>query len=209
MNGVVLDARRHDNENNPRRDAMRKTGIVGGAVLLLLAWNAVAAQSQVAAENPSFTIAESKVTKEQVEDVDYATRKVTLKDESGKVRIVKVGTDIQNLNKLKIGDEVTIETFQTISAEVKPGPGDPMNIGVEGQTAPLPGEKPSGIRTIEGTLRTKIESIDYEKRTVTFKGRDGAMKTYRIGPEAKRFDEIRRGDMLWVEYSQTIKLTVK
>ena len=84
-----------------------------------------------------------------------------------------------------------------------------MNIGVEGQTAPLPGEKPSGIRTIEGTLRTKIESIDYEKRTVTFKGRDGVMKTYKIGPDAKRFDDIRRGDMIWAEYSQTIKLSVK
>ena len=188
---------------------MRMIGIAGSAFLLLLAWNAAAAQSQSAGENPSFTITEAKATKEKVEDVDYATRKVTLKDESGKVRTVKAGSDIQNLNRLKIGDDVTIETFQTIEAEVKPGPGEPMNIGVEGQTAPLPGEKPSGIRTIEGTLRTKIESIDYEKRTVTFKGRDGAMKTYKIGPDAKRFDEIRRGDMLWVEYSQTIKLTVK
>jgi len=188
---------------------MRMIGIAGSAFLLLLAWNAVAAQSQSAGENPSFTITEAKVTKEKVEDVEYATRKVTLKDESGKVRIVKAGNDIQNLNRLKIGDEVTIETFQTIEAEVKPGPGEPMNIGVEGQTAPLPGEKPSGIRTIEGTLRTKIESIDYEKRTVTFKARTGVMTTYKIGPEAKRFDEIRRGDMLWVEYSQIIKLTVK
>ena len=84
-----------------------------------------------------------------------------------------------------------------------------MNIGVEGQTAPLPGEKPSGVRTIEGTLRTKIESIDYDKRTISFKGRTGAMTTYRIGPEAKRFNEIRRGDMLWVEYSQTITMSVK
>jgi Cu/Ag efflux protein CusF len=181
----------------------------GWVTVVLLAWTTAVADAQSAGGNPSFTTTEAKVTKEQVEDVDYATRKVTLKDESGKVRIVKVGTDIQNLNRLKIGDEVTIETFQTISAEVKPGPGDPMNIGVEGQTAPLPGEKPSGIRTIEGTLRTKIESIDYEKRTVTFKGRTGVMMTYKIGPEAKRFDEIRRGDMLWVEYSQTIKLTVK
>jgi hypothetical protein len=200
---------RYVSENNSRRDAMRMIGIAGSAFLLFFAWNAVAAQSQVAGENPSFTITEAKVTQEKVEDVDYATRKVTLKDESGKVRIVKVGSDIQNLNRLKIGDEVTIETFQTISAEVKPGPGDPMNIGVEGQTAPLPGEKPSGIRTIEGTLRTKIESIDYEKRTVTFKARTGVMTTYKIGPEAKRFDEIRRGDMLWVEYSQIIKMSVK
>jgi Cu/Ag efflux protein CusF len=175
---------------------------------VLLVWTA-AAYAQSAADNPSFTISESKTTKEKVEDVDYTTRKVTLKDESGKVRIVKAGHDIQNLTRLKIGDEVTIETFQTISAEVKPGPGAPMNIGVEGQTAPLPGEKPSGIRTIEGTLRTKIEAIDYDKRTISFKGRTGAMTTYRIGPEAKRFNEIRRGDMLWVEYSQTITMSVK
>jgi NADPH-dependent 2,4-dienoyl-CoA reductase/sulfur reductase-like enzyme len=181
----------------------------GWVIVVLLAWTTAMAAAPFAGENPSFTIAEAKVTNEKVEDIDYATRKVTLKDESGKVRIVKVGNDIHNLKNLRIGDEVTIETLQTISAEVKPGSGDPMNIGVEGQTAPLPGEKPSGIRTIEGTLRTKIESIDYEKRTVTFKGRTGVMTTYKIGPDAKRFDEIRRGDMLWVEYSQTIKLTVK
>jgi hypothetical protein len=198
-----------ESENNPRRNIMMTRGIVGSAIALILLFTAASGAEQAAVGNPSFTMTEVKITKEKVEDVDYATRKVTLKDESGKVRIVKAGTDIHNLNKLRIGDEVTIEIFQTISAEVKPGPGDPMNIGFEGQTAPLPGEKPSGIRTIEGTLKTRIESIDYEKRTVSFKGRSGAMTTYRIGPEAKRFNEIRRGDMLWVEYSQTIKLTVK
>jgi len=188
---------------------MQTMRTLGWAAAALLAWTAVTADAQTAADNPSFTIAETTTTIEKVENVDYATRKVTLKDGSGKVRVVKAGHDIQNLNRLKIGDEVTIETFQTISAEVKPGPGAAMNIGVEGQTAPLPGEKPSGIRTIEGTLRTKIEAIDYDKRTISFKGRTGAVTTYRIGPEAKRFNEIRRGDMLWVEYSQTITMSVK
>ena len=121
--------------------------------------------------------------------MDYALRKVTLKDEAGKVRVVKAGSDIQNLNRLKIGDTVTVQTFQTVSGEVKPGEGEPMNISAEGQTAPLPGEKPSGIRTIEGTLRTRIESIDQAKRTVSFKGRSGILVTYQIGPEAQRFSE--------------------
>jgi len=194
---------------NPRRNTMRTKGIVGSVIALILLCTTISYAELVAEGNPSFTITESKTTKEKVENVDYTTRKVTLKDEAGKVRIVRAGTEIQNLNRLKIGDEVTVETFQNISVEVKPGPGDTLNVGLEGQTAPLPGEKPSGIRTIEGTLRTKIESIDHEKRTITFKGRDSQMKTYRIGPDAKRFDEIRRGDMLWVEYSQTIKMTVK
>ncbi len=188
---------------------MRNKGIVGCMIALILLFATASNAAPVAEENPSFTITETKTTTEKVENVDYTTRKVTLKDESGKVRTVKAGTDIHNLDKLKIGDEVTVEIFQTVSGEVKPGSGDPMNISKEGQTAPLPGEKPSGIRTVEGTLKTKIESINYDKRTVSFKGRDGNMKTYRIGPEAKRFNEIRSGDMLWVEYSQTTKMTVK
>ena len=188
---------------------MRTREIVVSSIVLILLCITASIAATVAVENPSFTISESKTTKEKVQDVDYATRKVTLKDDSGKVRILNVGTDIDNLNRLKIGDEVTIETFQTISAELKPGQGEPLNVGIEGQTSPLQNEKPSGIRTIEGTLRTKIESIDYDKRTISFKGRTGAMTTYRIGPEAKRFNEIRRGDMLSVEYSQTITLTVK
>jgi len=187
---------------------MRIKAVIVSIITLLIIWPLFAFSDQ-GNENISFVITESKTTIEKVENIDYTTRKVTLKDEAGKVRIVRVGSDIQNLNKLKIGDEVTIETLQTVSGEVKPGPGDPLNVSKEGQTAPLPGEKPSGIRTIEGTLRTKIESIDYDKRTITFKGRNGTLTTYRIGPEAKRFNEVQRGDMLWVEYSQTIKMTVK
>jgi Cu/Ag efflux protein CusF len=188
---------------------MKNKGIIGSMIALIVLFAIAANAEIVAVGNPSFTIIDTKTTTEKVENVDYATRKVTLKDESGKVRIVRAGTDIHNLNRLKIGDSVTIETFQTVSGEVRPGAGDTLDVGIEGQTAPLPGEKPSGIRTTEGTLRTKIESIDYEKRTVTFKGRGGVMKTYQIGPEAKRFNEIRRGDMLSVEYSQTIKMVVK
>ncbi len=187
---------------------MRSMKTVLSVLVLLVGW-CVTVSAQVTGGNPSFTITDAKTTKEKVENVDYATRKVTLKDESGKVRVVKAGAEVHNLNKLKIGDEVTVETFLTLSGEIKPGPGDPMNISHEGQSAPLPGEKPSGIRTIEGTLRTKIEAIDYDKRTITFKGRDSVMKTYQIGPEAKRFNEIKRGDMLWVEYSQTTTLSVK
>lgn len=186
-----------------------RTVCIALCALLALAGTVLAAPQQIVGGNPSFTISESKVTKEKVMDVDYATRKVKLKDDSGSVRVIKAGSEIQNFGRLKIDDEVTIETFTAISGEVTPGRGEPLNVGMEDRAAPLPGEKPSGVKIVEGTLRTMIESIDYDKRTVTFKGRDGKMKTYRLGPDAKRFNELRRGDMLNAEYSQTIKMTVK
>ncbi len=188
---------------------MRNKWVIGQAIALILLFTGSSWAGPAASANPSFAITETKTTTEKVEAVDYATRKVTLKDESGNVRVVKAGDDVHNFGKMKIGDIVTVETFQTVNGEIQPGPGDTMNISQEGQSKPLPGEKPSGVRTIEGTLRTRIEAIDYNKRTITFKGRNGALVTYQIGPEAKRFKEIRLGDMLWVEYSQTIKLSVK
>jgi hypothetical protein len=159
--------------------------------------------------NPSFIVTEASTTKEKVVGVDYQARKVTLKNEEGSVRTVQVGEEMSNLNRVRIGDEVTIETHQTVSVEVQPGPGDTMNIGSESQTSALPGAKPSGTRTIEGKLKTRVESIDYDNRTITFKNRKSVLTTYKVGPQAKRFDEIRRGDMLVVEYSQTLTLSVK
>jgi hypothetical protein len=176
-------------------------------VLIALLMPALSARGE--SGNPNFTFTDISTTQEKVMDINYQTRKVTLKDEKGSVRTVQVEEDLSNLGKVKIGDEVNVETNQSISVEVEHGPGETMNIGSESQTSAQPGEKPSTIRTIEGKLKTKVESIDYQERTITFKNRKGVLTTYKIGPQAKRFNEIRRGDMLVVDYSQTITLTVK
>ena len=159
--------------------------------------------------NPSFIVTEATTTKEKVVAIDYQARKVTLKDEEGSVRTVKVGEEVANLERVRIGDEVTVMIHQTISVEVQPGPGDTMNIGAESQTNAVPGAKPSGTRTIEGKLKTRVESINYDTRMISFKNRKGVLTTYKVGPQVKRFDEIRKGDMLVVDYSQTLTLSVK
>jgi hypothetical protein len=159
--------------------------------------------------NPSFIVTEAWTTKEKVVGIDYQARKVTLRNEEGSVRTVQVGVEVSNLDRVRTGDEVTVEINQTISVEAQRGPGETMNIGAESQTSALPGAKPSGTRTIEGKLKTRVTSIDYQARTITFKNRKGVLTTYKVGPQAKQFDEIRRGDMLVVEYSQTLTLSVK
>jgi hypothetical protein len=192
-----------------RRYYMKTVGVIWSTIVLLMALLPPAISAQGDSGNPSFTVTEASTTKEKVVGVDYQARKVTLKNEEGSVRTVQVGEEMSNLNRVRIGDEVTIETHQTVSVEVQPGPGETMNIGAESQTSALPGAKPSGVRTIEGKLKTRVESIDYDNRTITFKNRKSVLTTYKVGPQAKRFDEIRRGDMLVVEYSQTLTLSVK
>ncbi len=160
-------------------------------------------------ENISFTLVDASSTTAKVVDVDYGMRTVTLQDEDGKTRVVKVRDDVRNFSQVRRGDTVTMEVNQTVKVEVQPGGGEPMNIGSESQTSAPPGQKPGGVRTIEGTLKTRVDAIDYGARTITFKNRNGKSTTYKFGKQAKRFDEVRRGDMLVIEYEQTTAISVK
>jgi hypothetical protein len=160
-------------------------------------------------ENISFVIVEATSTTAKVEDIDRQARTVMIKDEEGKVRTVNVPDYVTNFKQMRIGDMITMEVNQDISVEVQPGPGDTQNIGSESQTSAMPGQKPSGMLSVEGRLKTIVEAIDYDTRTIKFKNRKGVLTTYKIGKDAKRFDEIRRGDMLVIDYKRTVAISVK
>jgi len=188
---------------------MKIISVIVMTVILMLTLVLPSAAEPAVDENPSFIITEASVSVEKVEDVNYKARTVTLKDDEGKVRTVKVSDQVRNFNQVKQGDLVTIEVNQTVSVEVQPGPGDTMNIAAESQSSAAPGAKPSSTRIIEGKLKTRVEAIDYEARTVTFKNRKGVLTTYKVGEQAKHFNKIRRNDMLVIEYTQTVAVSVK
>ena len=179
--------------------------------LLLLAGPVVTSEGAQTGkqENINFTLVEVSTLTAKVTDIDRQARTVQLTDDEGKVRTVKVADYVSSFKEVKKGDTVTMDVDQNISVEVQPGPGDTQNIGSESQTSAAPGQKPSSIRTIEGRLKTRIESIDYDKRTIAFKNRKGVLTTYKFGKDAKRFDEVRRGDMLVIDYKETVAISVK
>lgn len=160
-------------------------------------------------EGPSFTIVEASSVREKVVDIDYQNRTVALEDEEGKVTTVKVGPEVGNFDRVQKGDIVTTILNEHISVRVQPGPGNTVNVGLESRASAAPGEKPSSMKIIEGTLKTPVEAIDYQKRTISFRGRTGALEAHTIDPEVTRFDEIRRGDLLVIEYSQITAVSVK
>jgi hypothetical protein len=189
---------------------MKSMRFVVAAVILILMLVIPAGAAPVVKQEPmSFTTVDVMTLTAKVTDINYQTRTVQLTEPDGKVRTVTAGSNVRNLSSVKIGDTVTVDVNQEMTVEVHPGPGEPMNVGTESQTAGLPGEKPSSVRTIEGVLRTKVESIDYQARTFTCKNRKGVLATYKVGKDVKRFNEIQRGDMLHVVYKQIVAVSVK
>jgi hypothetical protein len=183
--------------------------VVAAVILMLMLVTSAGAAPIIKQENISFTTVDAMTLTAKVTDINYQTRTVQLTEPEGKVRTVTAGSNVRNLSNVKIGDTVTMEVNQEMTVEVHPGPGEPMNVGTESQTAGLPGEKPSSIRTIEGVLKTKVESIDYQARTFMCKNRKGVLATYKVGKDVKRFNEIQQGDMLYVVYKQIVAVSVK
>ena len=58
-------------------------------------------------------------------------------------------------------------------------------------------------------VKTTIEAIDKDARTVTLKGKDGGMETLYAGPEIKRFDELKVGDQVTFRYTESVAVNIR
>src|SRR4051794_38661688 len=69
-----------------------------------------------------------------------------------------------------------------------------------------------GLPTITGTQsgksRAKVESIDYASRTITLTGPSSKTETFFATPAVRNFGQIKKGDMVGVEYASRIFASV-
>jgi hypothetical protein len=66
-----------------------------------------------------------------------------------------------------------------------------------------------GAQTVSTTKKSvtetaTIQSIDQTARTVTLKKKDGTTQTVDAGPEVKRFDELKVGDVVTARYYESV-----
>src|SRR6185436_9974817 len=98
------------------------TSSAGSAAVLLGGLIMTQGIAQEKSARPSLVITETNVGKATVEDINHAKREVTLKDQQGDKLKMKVGDEVQNLDKVKKGDEVVAGFYQSAAITVnKPG----------------------------------------------------------------------------------------
>jgi hypothetical protein len=143
-----------------------------------------------------------------VEDVDPATRTVTLKGEGGKTVEVQCGDEVRNFNQIKKGDQVTMKYYQSVALGLRKSDEPPS---AEEQRALLraePGQKPGGVAVKTVQLSATIENIDKATREVTLKGPNGKSKTIKVGDEVKNFDGLKEGDQVVATMTQALAIGV-
>jgi hypothetical protein len=68
--------------------------------------------------------------------------------------------------------------------------------------------KPGVVEARSASVKGTVESIDYTTRKVTLKTSDGQMLPMEVGPEAKRFNEVKKGDTVKIDYLESVAVVV-
>src|SRR5262245_53627496 len=151
---------------------------------------------------------ESMTIKATVEDVDSATRTVTLKGEGGKTVEVKCGDEVRNFDQIKKGDQVKVKYYQSVALGLRKSDEPPSADEQRAVLRAEPGQKPGGAVIKTEQVSATIENVDKAKREVTLKGPEGKTKTVKVGDEVKNFGALKEGDQVVATVTEALAIDV-
>ena len=142
-----------------------------------------------------------------VEALDQESRNITLRGPSGTRTSFKVGDRVKNLHKVRVGDRVVVDYYESLAIQVvKPGTsGDKSETIVDSAE---PGETPAGSVTEKTTMIATIEQIDRSVPSITLRDQDGKSHTVRVR-HPERLKLVKVGDTLKITYRQAVAVSVE
>ena len=173
--------------------------------------SAAAASAQVAPAHDS-TIAggaAAEVTqwKGTVVAINPATRWVVLQGPQGNFHTFQVNTGIPNLNKVLIGDTVTVTFVEAIAIYLRQST-DPTAVATANMTTVKPKGMPAVANVTVTEAIVKVTAVDQAARTLTVAGPLGNVVTYSVDPAVKAFSQVKVGDRIVVRYTEAIAIAV-
>lgn len=129
-----------------------------------------------------------------VTNIDLEKRKVKLLLDDGKEKTYKVDKSVQNLDQVKVGDQLNISLTEEIIIVVgksseTPNATDSQTVGVVPK-----GAKPGIVMVDTATLSAKILAVDAQKRRVTLLDPDGKKKTIKLSKNFQNIDQLQIGE---------------
>ena len=147
----------------------------------------------------------------EVENINYKTREVTLKDSEGETVTITVEMSAGKLENVKKGDLVAIEYLESVKISLVSS--DKLKAGVVGGAAvgtSDPGKKPAEVKVAQVNVILTIEKIDLKNELVTLKDAKGNIETVKArNPENLKKGKV--GDKVIITVTKAIgyKVTKK
>jgi hypothetical protein len=132
-----------------------------------------------------------------------------MKGPDGRLRIFTAGKDVRNLEQVKPGDRVKVELVEETALFVRKA-SDPPEIIETSSVGVAPKGKKPGVSVVDTMQVTaNVEAVDYQKRTITLRGPQGNVTTYKVGDAVKRLDEVKMGDQVVLRVTDALAILVE
>jgi len=142
----------------------------------------------------------------EVAEIDAATRYVTLRGPFGGEITGRVQDDVKNLERVKVGDMVTIAYFQSVVLSAnRAGEPNPLFKGGEAATS-AEGKRPAAYVSKQQKRTVTVVAVDPENRAIVFQGEDGTLFPVEVErPEfAQKLQGLRAGDKIDVVVTEAV-----
>jgi hypothetical protein len=164
-----------------------------------------------AQEPPSFLAEQLAEATATVTAVDPTKRLISLKDEDdGSEFTVEAGENVRNFAQIKVGDEVNVEYYRALAADVtKAEASDATGAVLLGSRA-AEGDRPAGTLATLYTAIVTIDSVDTAKGTVSFTGPEGRKRETTVERDAGRefISQLKPGDRVKLTYGESLAIAV-
>ncbi|RZU02244.1 hypothetical protein [Rivibacter subsaxonicus] len=165
------------------------------------------ASAQATAEKPATMTKSAETTVRITGDVtavDAAARTVEIKGEKGYVAVFEVDPAVKNLEKLKVGDRVTVDYKVGVALALQKG-GDGIRAKVESSVEP---DKAGAMAAKRTTIVANVESVDKKAKVAKLKGPGGKILDVAI-QDPKVLEEVKAGDQVVAVVTQSVAVGVQ
>lgn len=70
-------------------------------------------------------------------------------------------------------------------------------------------EKPAAVDAAVVSMTATVKAIDYKTRMVTLEKADGTTVSMEVGPDAVRFNEVKKGDIVDIDFMVSVAMVVQ
>ena len=137
-----------------------------------------------------------------VEAIDQERRTITIKAPGDKIITLKASKKVKNFEDIKKGDLVSAEYLEAVAVIVRKPDGKSRPGYLKEVTVAPRGKGSDGLPVDTVEALGTVEAIDHDNRTVSFKGPEGSVQTYKADERVPRFKYIVKGDKVYIKATE-------
>jgi len=145
-----------------------------------------------------------------VKEIDLPNRLFVLEYDDGNVVALQAADDLENIDKIKVGDKVEVTYFKSEAVYVTAPDAERPPV-TESQTVQVDTKdgKPRKV-TVKITERTStVEAINYQTSDVTIKDPDGKVSTITVKPDVKNLENVKVGDQVVLQVTEAVAVDIR